>query len=200
MKINKKIILGLTGSFGTGKTTVARIFKSLGADVIDADKIARQIIQPHGEVYSKIISVFGKGILKKDGTINRVRLGEFVFHNDELLLKLNSIMHPVIIRIMKEEAKASVKDMVVLDAPLLIESGLDKAVDKIAVVKASLKNQILRLKTRTYLEREDILRRIKLQIPLKAKVRMADFIIDNNGTIEKTKKEVQELRRGLWKS
>jgi len=190
----------LTGSFGTGKTTVAKIFKSLGADVIDADRIAHQIICPQGEAYAKIVAVFGKGILKKDASINRVKLGEIVFHNDGLLSKLNSIMHPVIVRAMKEKAKASVKDIVVLDAPLLIETGLDKAVNKIVVVKASLKNQVLRLKKRAHLEREDILRRIKCQIPLSTKVRVADFIIDNNGTIGKTRKEIQKVRRSLWKS
>ncbi|TBR17155.1 dephospho-CoA kinase [bacterium] len=200
MKKNSKVILGLTGSFGTGKTTVAGIFKSLGADVIDADKIAHQIILPHGEVYGKIVAIFGKGILKKDESINRVKLGELVFHNDGLLSKLNSIMHPVIVRVMKEKAKASVKDIVVLDAPLLIETGLDKAVDKIVVVTASLRSQVLRLKKRAHLEREDILKRIKSQIPLSAKVRVADFIIDNNGKLEKTKKEIQNLRRSLWKS
>jgi dephospho-CoA kinase len=195
-----KIVLGVSGSFGSGKTTVARILKSFGAEVIDADKIAHKFLKPGANTYRKIIRVFGKGVLKKDKTIQRRKLAEIVFGNKILLKKLNNIIHPEVIKEIKNLIRKTKARAIVLDAPLLIEAGLGKIVDKLIVVKICRNTQIRRLQNKASLSESDILKRIRCQIPLKEKVRLADFVIDNSGSIENTKKQVTEIRRLLWKS
>jgi dephospho-CoA kinase len=196
-KERKKIILGLTGSFGSGKTTVARIFSSLGAQVLDADRIAHSCILPGTQAYRKIINIFGTNILKKNGSINRKKLAGIVFHNGSLLEKLNKIIHPQVISAIKNQIKLSKKKLIVLDVPLLIESGLDRIVDKVVVVKASTAMQVRRVKNRSSLNKKQVLKRIKFQIPLRVKARLADFVIDNSGTIEKTRRQVGKIMEKL---
>ena len=189
----KKIVIGLTGSFGSGKSTVAGIFASLGAQVIDADRIARASINPAGGIYRKIVSSFGGGILKENGAVDRKKLAEIVFKDKDALKKLNSIIHPSVIRNIKNQIKKSNSGIVVLDAPLLFEAGLRRLVDKIVVVKIGREKQIRRLQKKTSLGRIDILKRIRAQMPLRQKIRMADFIIDNNVTKGATRKQVKEI-------
>lgn len=196
----KRIILGLTGSFGSGKTTVARIFKFLGCKIIDADRIAHRIIKPRTEIYKRIIDAFGEDILKRNKTIDRNKLARIVFDNKNLLKVLNKVMHPQVIKIIKEKIRTSRSKIIVLDAPLLIEAGLQNLVDKLIVVKIDRKKQIKRILKKTSLSKTDILKRIKHLLPLQIKVRLADFVIDNSGTIEKTKKQVEQIRRSLWKN
>ena len=117
---NKKVIIGLTGSFGSGKSSVARILVSCGAWIIDADKLAHKSINPGGKSYRKVISVFGNSILKKDKTIDRRKLSGVVFNNESLLERLNRIIHPEVIRMIKNEIKKAKANFIVLDAPLLI--------------------------------------------------------------------------------
>lgn len=193
----KKLILGITGGWGSGKTTVARIFKSFSVEIIDADKIAHQVTRPQTKIYKKIIRTFGGDILKEDKTIDRDKLGRIVFANRKLLKRLNKIVHPEVIRIIREKIKASSKGIIALDAPLLIEAGLEKLVDELIVVNITRKRQIERIQRKTGLSRPDILRRIKAQIPLSDKVRRADFVIDNSGTAEKTKKQAKEIAKRL---
>ena len=196
----KSVILGITGGFGSGKTTVARIFKSFGAKLIDADKIAHRVLKQGGKVYKKIIKTFGRDILKKNRQIERQRLAKVVFNNKNLLKRLNGIIHPEVIRIIKNEIKVSRARVIVLDAPLLLEAGLGRIVDKLIVVKITKGRQIERIKNKTSLSKADILKRIASQIPLRAKVRLADFVIDNSGTVEKTKKQAEQIRRFLWRN
>ena len=196
----KRIILGITGSFGSGKTTVAGIFRSLGAKIIDADKIAHRLIKPRTKIYKKIIDTFGKDILKKNRAIDRDKLARIVFNNKLLLKRLNDIIHPQAIRVIKEKIKASPERGIILDAPLLIEAGLGKIVDKLIVVTITREKQIKRIGKKTGLKRTDILKRIEAQTPLRNKIRLADFVIDNSATIEKTKKQVKQIRRLLWRN
>jgi len=197
---NKRIILGLTGDFGSGKTTVAKIFKSYGFRVIDADKISHQALKSGNKIYSKIIAAFGKDILNLNGEINRNRLAQLAFAKEGSLRKLNQIMHPQIIKTIRRKLSDAEGKPVILDAPLLIESGLDKLADKLIVVKADRKVQIDRLLKRTRLNKAEILKRIKSQLPLRHKLRLADFIIDNSGNLKKTKEQIGVIRRRLWKN
>jgi len=196
----KKIILGITGSFGSGKSTVAGIFRSYGAKVIDADKIAHGLIKPPSKIYKKIISTFGNDILKKNKAIDREKLARVVFNNKDLLKEINKIMHPEIIRVIKREIKSYPGRVIVLDAPLIIEAGLEKMVDKLIVVKIKREKQMERICKKTGLKKPDILKRIKTQISQNMKARLANFIIDNSRTIQETEKQVREIRRQLWKN
>jgi len=201
LKRNKKrVILGVTGTFGSGKSTVANMFKSFGAELIDADKIAHRVIRPGSEIYKKIINAFSRSILKKNKTIDRKKIAKVVFKDKKLLQKLNRIIHPEVIKIIENQICASTKDIVVLDAPLLIEAGLKRLVDKLIVVSIHKKKQIERALKKASLSEADILKRIKAQIPLKDKIRLADFVIDNSSTIGKTRKQVVSIRRSVWKS
>lgn len=197
---NKKIILGLTGSFGTGKSTVAKIFSRYGAKIIDADKITHNLLNSRSRVTRKLIKFFGKRIGNKKGGINRRKLGYLVFSKKAALKKLDSFVHPEIIRKIKVNIKASKAKMIILDAPLLIEAGLTGIVNKLIVVKASRNKQLERIVRKHHLTRKDALARIKMQMPLQDKVRMADFVIDNSGTVKETKKQVEKLRRLLWRN
>jgi len=210
----RRLILGVTGGYGTGKTTVAGFFRQFGAKVIDADKIAHDLIKPGTNVYKEIIKYFGKGILKKNKCINRNKLAEIVFGRDKDINKLNQIMHPEVKKIIKEQIKQNppipppckrgdeggIFPIIVLDVPLLFETSLDKLTDKVVVVKAKREKQFERLLKDTDLHKKWILLRINAQMPLSEKVRRADFIIDNNGTVEQTRNQVEKLRRKLWKN
>lgn len=199
-KNKQKIILGLTGTFGSGKTTVSRILRSYGAEIIDADRIAHRVLLKGTPAYRRLLRVFGNEILNKDLAINRRRLAEAVFGNRAFLKKLNKIVHPQVIALIKKRIKNSSSKVVVLDAPLLIEAGLASYVDKLIVVKINRKEQIRRLKKKFSCEKEDILKRIRAQMPLQEKIRIADFIIDNSATLRQTKKQVRKIRRLLWKN
>jgi len=193
----KKIIIGLTGSFGSGKSTVAGIFNSFGAKVVDADLLARQCVTPGKLAYKKIVKSFGREILSKDKTIDRAKLGRIVFWDTRKLKRLNDIVHPEVIRHMKMQIKSTEQAAVVLDVPLLIEAGLRSLVDKVVVVKINRAEQIKRCQQRTMLSESDIVKRIKAQMSLSAKERLADFVIDNSGTVAQTRKQVEEILRSL---
>ncbi|MEI6832129.1 MAG: dephospho-CoA kinase [Candidatus Omnitrophota bacterium] len=194
-----KIVIGITGSFACGKSTVARLFKTGASELIDADKVAHEALRQGGVVYRKIVSFFGKGILKKNKNIDRVKLAGIVFINSSALKKLNCIVHPMVIKEILRRIKHSKKKIVILDAPLIIESGLRPLVDKLVVVTAKPGQQFSRTKSR-FLSKVEVSGRIKSQISQNAKARFANFIIDNSGEISETRKQVSEIRRTLWKS
>ncbi|OGX44680.1 MAG: dephospho-CoA kinase [Omnitrophica WOR_2 bacterium RIFCSPLOWO2_12_FULL_51_8] len=198
-----KIVLGLTGSFGSGKSTVAAILKSFGAEVIDADKLARDCLRPRTECYRRVRKVFGQKALKADGSIDRKVLAGLVFNNRSLLFELNRIIHPRVRRLIREKIGRAKKRIVVLDAPLLIEAGLGAIVDKLIVVGLCRSAQVKRLQKKFGLKESEIFKRISAQIPLREKMRLADFIIDNNGRIDQTKKQVRKIwikEEAEWKN
>ena len=195
-----KFVLGVTGNIGCGKSTVARLFKTKDCLLIDADKLARESIICGSEAYKKIKNYFGKEILKKNKSIDRKKLAEIVFTNKLALARLNNIVHPEIIKEIKRRIKDSKKRFVILDAALIVEAGLKRIVDKLVVVRAKREQQILRSQKRLGLSKEEVNKRIKSQISQNAKSGFADFIIDNSGTINETRKQVVEIRRMLWKS
>jgi len=197
---NNKTVIGLTGSFGSGKSTVAGIFAAYGARVIDADKIARAAVRRGSKVYKKIVSSFGSRVLAKGKVIDRRKLAGLVFNDPKQLKRLNAIIHPEIIRIIKAKINSIKKGVIVLYAPLLLEANLKRMLDCLVVVKISRDKQFSRLVKKRSLKRADILKRIKSQISQKRKLRFADFIINNSGSLASTRKQVAQIRRKLWKN
>ncbi len=189
-------IIGLTGGLGTGKTTVASLFSKKGAKVLDADKMAHRLMEKEGTCFDRILKYFGGDILTK-GCIDRKKLSGIVFNNATGLKKLEKIIHPEVIKEMKKEIsryerKKNVKTLV-LDVPLLFESGLQKYVDVTVVVKAGQDKQIQRTTKRLALTRRETLRRIHAQMPMREKLFLSDIVIDNSGSINRTKKQVEEI-------
>ncbi len=189
--MKKGKIIGITGALGTGKTTVAAMFEKKGAVRIDADKIAHELLAEDGDTREQIIAVFGESILT-GSAIDRRKLAEKVFLNKDKLGKLSDIMHPAIIKKIKDDAQSAGDKIVVIDAPLLMETGLDKFVDTVVVVTADKKTQLERVASRG-MSREEAEIIIEKQMSLEEKVRLADFVIDNNGSTDKTKEGVEEV-------
>jgi dephospho-CoA kinase len=195
-----KFILGVTGNIACGKSTVARIFKGRDSLLIDADNLGHRILAVGTPVYRKVVQSFGSNILKSDKVIDRAKLSGIVFAQRGALGKLNRIMHPELIRRIKQLILSSKRKIIILDAALIVEVGLVRLVDKLVVVAAGKTQQIKRGQKKLGLTRKQMKQRIKSQISQKAKLRFADFIIDNSGSISKTKKQVSKIRRQLWKS
>ena len=192
--MNFHMIIGLTGGIASGKTTVAGLFKKKGALVLDADKIARKVIERDSPVYRKVVRFFGSDILNKDRSINRRCLAKIVFSSSLKLKKLNSFIHPVVIKIINDELKKRKgKRVVVIDAPLLIETGLHRKVDKLVVVKCSRSTQLKRLLKKKGLSPQEAGMRISSQMPLKAKVKLAGEVIDGELSLKKLCAEVNRI-------
>ncbi len=197
------ILTGLTGGVATGKSTVARMFQQCGAVVIDADALARDVVQPDKPGWRAIVRRFGKSILNPDRTINRQALGAIVFRHPAKRRMLERLVHPRVAReqrrLTREAATEDPSAVVIYDVPLLFEGGIDKRVDKIIVVTADQKTQIARLKKRNGLSRTESLRRIRSQMPLSQKIRKADIVID--GTLPRAagRKRVRDVFKALSK-
>lgn len=192
-------VIGLTGNIGCGKSVVARMFEELGARVIDADLIARLVVEPGEPAWNEIVQTFGEAILNSDGTINRGKLGEIVFNDKEKREALNRITHPRIIERIKElieEFRKENVEVVIVEAALIVEKGgMKPLINDLIVVTADEEAQIRRLIERNALSREEALSRIKSQMPLSEKVKYATYLIDNSGTLDETRKQVEEV----WK-
>ncbi|MEK4875615.1 dephospho-CoA kinase [Bacillus sp. FSL W8-0102] len=189
-------IIGLTGGIASGKSTVSSLLKEKGFTVIDADVAARIVVQPGEEAYKKIVETFGKDILLENGEINRPKLGDLVFRDEQKRLQLNSIVHPAVRKQMlleKEQAIRNGKQTIFLDIPLLFESGLTWMVDKTIVVYVDENIQLQRLMKRNGLDKEAAEIRILAQMPLEEKASKADAVINNNGTITETKKQLEHI-------
>ena len=191
------LVLGLTGNLGVGKTTVARMFEKLGAKVLDADLIAHRLISRRGRCFKKVVRHFGDGILK-GGQIDRRKLAATVFNDPRQLKALTRLIHPEVIREIKNQIslwrKKESIPLVVVEAALLIESGLNVHMDHVIVVKANRVVQLKRAMETRGLARKEILERIKMQLPLKKQLQYADIVIDNRGSFNQTKKQVE----GIW--
>jgi len=193
------MIIGITGSFGSGKTTVARMFERLGAYFIDADKVYHSLILPGKRCYKKIVKYFGNDILKSSGQIDREKLGKIVFRDNSKLKILNSITHPEIKREINRIVKSKKRKTVVVEAALLIESGFYKKVDRLILVANKKEEQIKRAKGRRGIAGTEAFKRIRMQMPFKQKLAFADFIIDNSGSRLRTLIQVREIwkKRGV---
>ncbi|QFT90145.1 Dephospho-CoA kinase [Bacillus sp. THAF10] len=189
-------IIGLTGGISSGKSTVATMLKDMRIPIVDADLVAREVVEIGTNTYKKLVQEFGEDILNSDKTLNRPKLGSIIFQNQEKREKLNSIMHPAIRKSMIDQTASYIENghqAVVMDIPLLFESKLTHLVDKILLVFVNETNQLDRLMKRNDLTEKEALDRIRSQMPLKEKVKLAHAVIDNNGSIHHTEKQLQQI-------
>jgi dephospho-CoA kinase len=194
---------GLTGGVACGKSTVARFFQDLGAFIIDADRVGHELIEPGHAGYQEILERFGKEILDPGGRIHRKKLGAKVFANPQQLRLLNAILHPRIIaraqELAVEQQRRNPLTVVILDAPLIFESGIASTLRKVMVVWCQPEQQVERMMARTDVSREEAERRIQAQMPLEEKRRRADYLIDCSGSLEQSRAQAAaiypELRR-----
>ncbi|RBP93898.1 dephospho-CoA kinase [Cytobacillus firmus] len=192
------LIVGLTGGIASGKSTVSSLLIEKGYTVIDADIEARLAVEKGEEAYQEIVRHFGESILLKDGSIDRAELGSVIFHDENERKALNSIVHPAVRKRMtakKEQAISRNEQLIILDIPLLFESKLQYMCDKTLLVYADEGIQLQRLMQRNQLSEKEAMARIRSQMPLREKKALADAVIDNNGRIEETEKQLWSILR-----
>jgi dephospho-CoA kinase len=195
------LVVGLTGGIASGKTTVARMLKKMGARIIDADALSREAMVPHARCWKQVVESFGEAILRSDRTIDRKKLAAQIFSHPAKRMLLNRIVHPwirkriqeMITRIAREDPSA----LVIIDAALLIETGMYKDYDKLVVVAADEGAQLARLVRRNHLSRKDARSRIRAQLPLGRKKKFADYVISNQDSLEHTRRQVRALLQEL---
>ena len=197
----KFLLVGLTGGIATGKSTVAEIFRRLGCVIIDADVLAREVVEPGEPAYDDIVAEFGSGILQRDETLDRQKLGAIVFAVPAKRKRLEAITHPRIReRLARRLAELAARDfagIVLFDAPVIIESGNAKTMDRLVVVVTDEATQARRLGARDGLGAEEAGRRIASQMPIAEKAKVADHVIDNSGDREATIPEVRRVHQAL---
>ena len=188
--------VGLTGGIASGKSTISEMFRRLGAHIVDADQVARRVVEPGTPALREISERFGEKVLRSDGSLDRSALGNIVFQNVEALARLNSILHP---RIWEEEARlfelyeAQDPDgIVLLDAAVLIEAGAAGRMDLMVVVDVDQDDQLRRLIGKG-MPREEALSRIRSQMPTAEKLTYADYVIDNRGSLAETERQVEVI-------
>jgi len=187
------LVIGLTGGIASGKSTVSNMFKKMNIIVIDADVEARLAVMKGEAAYERIVAEFGREILLENGEIDRKKLGSIIFHQADKRQRLNEMTHPEVRKRMLEQvetAKNKDEEVVILDIPLLFESKLNHMVDKTLLVYVDRETQLHRLIERNNLSLVDAEARIQSQMPLKDKVMLADAVINNNGSIDGTKRQL----------
>jgi dephospho-CoA kinase len=193
--------VGLTGSIAVGKSTVLEVFRELGCETFDADKIAHAVMEPGRHAYEDVVREFGQEALSPDGAIDRAKLGAIVFADAARRERLNQIVHPRVIeeqnRLMGEAATRSPHGIAIVDAALMIESGGYKRFDKLIVVFCDREAQISRLMRRNQITREQAELRVAAQMSSEEKRRYADYEIDTSGLIEETRRRVIEVHKKL---
>lgn len=187
-------VVGLTGGIGSGKSTVAAMLTVLGAVVIDSDAIAREAVEPGTPGFDAVVETFGRGIVAADGGLDRAALAAIVFADPDRRAALEAIVHPEVVRRVGEivAAHADTDDVVVLDSPLLIETGRHRDVEMVIVVSAEPETQIGRLVARG-MDETDARARLAAQMPLAEKAEVADVVLDNEGTLEELEGQVDRL-------
>ncbi|MFA1711875.1 dephospho-CoA kinase [Peribacillus frigoritolerans] len=189
-------IIGITGGIASGKSTVSLYLQELGFTIVDADLASRAVVEPGEEAYHQVVKAFGEDILLTDGNIDRVKLGSIIFNDQEKRLLLNGIVHPAVrnwMRVKTEAALSSGEETVFMDIPLLFESKLTFMVDKTLLIYVDEQVQLQRLMNRNGLSEKEALARINSQMPLADKKALADAVIDNNGDINETKRQVKAI-------
>lgn len=187
-------VLGVTGSIGSGKTTVTAFMREGGAAVINADELARQAVQPGRPALAAIVREFGPQMLDESGQLRRKALAERVFDDRAATRRLGELIHPEVVaqtRRLLEELKDD-HPVIVVDVPLLFEAGMQGLMDKVLVVTITENQRFSRLRRRGFSERQ-VIARLGMQMPQARKISLADYVIDNSGTIEATRKQAQTL-------
>jgi dephospho-CoA kinase len=194
-------VVGLTGGIASGKSTVSALLKKAGAVIIDADRIARQVVKKGLPAYREIVEEFGESVLLSDGEINRSVLGDIIFNDPQKKQLLNSIVHPRVRKEQNRQLKHIEKNhpntIVILDIPLLIESQMVMDLSEVIVVYAPEHIQIKRLMQRDDISKADALARVRSQIPIEEKKDKATIVIDNSGTRENTRKQALKIFQRL---
>ncbi|WP_027093969.1 dephospho-CoA kinase [Cohnella thermotolerans] len=193
--------IGLTGGIATGKSTVSRLLTERGAALVDLDRIAREVVEPGQAPLRQIVQRFGQAVLNEDGTLNRSKLGAIVFSNEAERKALEAITHPAIRASMRDQMEALQRErpdrLVVVDVPLLYESGLQPFFERVMVVYAPRAVQLERLMKRNALSEEEAMQRINAQMDIEEKRRLADIVIDNGSSLEHTVEQVDRFWRDM---
>lgn len=202
--------VGLTGGIAAGKSVVGEMFAALGAHVIQADEISRQLMQPGEAVYQQVVARFGPGILQLDGSVNRARLAELAFGGPgqpSRVQELNQIVHPAVVRRQEEwMAEVSRRDphaVAVVEAALILEAGMATGFDRLLVVTCRPEQRIERWAHRLKVDREtagrEVKRRMAAQLPDDEKIKAADYVIDNSGSLDETRRQANKIYAELKK-
>ena len=195
------LLVGLTGGIATGKSTVSEILRQLGGEIIDADRLARDVVEPEQPAWKQIVAEFGRGVVTAEGALDRKRLGAIVFADPERRKRLEAITHPAIRARFQarldELAAQGFAGIVVFDAPVMIESGNYKNMDRLVVVVTDDATQTARLQERDGTDEAEGRRKIASQMPLAEKAKLADYVIDNSGAPEATAAEVRRVFAAL---
>jgi dephospho-CoA kinase len=199
--VKRFLLVGLTGGIATGKSTVSAMFAHLGARIVDADLLAREVVMPGQPAHALIVKEFGPEVLQEDGYIDRKRLGALVFGDAPRRRRLEEITHPAIrarqLRILSVYEEEAFEGVVVWDAALLIEGGGHASMDRVVVVVADPDTELDRLMARDGFSEEEARRRIESQMPLALKVKLAHYVIDNSGSRAETERQVRLVYQAL---
>lgn len=191
------MLLGLTGSIATGKSTVSAMLRQKGALIIDADQAAREVVKPESEGLKRIVAHFGEEMLNDEGKLDRARLGTVIFQDPLKRKKLNQLLHPLIVQTMQLQTDAIRKRdqqaLIIWDVPLLIEGNLTPCVEAVILVYVPREIQLERLMKRNSLSKREAMNRIEAQMDIEEKRKFADYIIDNRGTLSDTERQVDQL-------
>ncbi|MBS1270882.1 MAG: Dephospho-CoA kinase [Candidatus Marinimicrobia bacterium] len=197
------LVVGVTGGIGSGKSTVSEMFAEKGAYIFDADTVAKEMIDTNEELQQELIDEFMDDIIDENSNIVKSKLARIGFSNQANQEMLNAIIHPYVFQANDAQVEAARErgdtDLYILDAPLLFESGLDLHTDYTVLVYTRMKLRLERAKKRGNLSHDEITRRMDLQMPEEEKVELADFVIDNNGTEEELRAEVDRVYAGIMK-
>lgn len=192
------VIVGLTGNIGSGKSTVLHRLARLGAEVIDADHVSRDVVAPGSPGLEKIVKGFGPGVIDENGELDRAKMAAIVFEDPEARVMLEAIVHPEVIRVVGRliseyrEGRGRAPVLVV-EAPLLIESGMHGMMDEVWLVTVSPETQVRRVVARSGISGEEVMQRIKVQMPQEEKRKYAHRVIDNSGSIDETIMQIDAI-------
>lgn len=195
--MSKGYVIGLTGNIGTGKSTVARMLAQLGAHVIDADRVAHELMAPDTPIRQAMVEEFGPCILREEMSIDRAKLGDIVFADPQALARLEALLHPAVIREVNRRICASDARVAVVEAIKLIEAGMQEDYDALWVVTCRPDQQVARLMAQRGMSEEEVRRRMAAQSPQAEKVALADVVIDNSGALTETRAQVERAWRAL---